>query len=574
MPPTVDFNRRKSTISTTTAARLPDPRRVTEKDVLNSNIKKLSAYLTESGFEGASSVKILVRPTTKDFGEIFTFLFQQLDPNYKVTGKLEEEVITMFKAMGYPFTIAKSSITAVGSPHAWPSLLAALTWLVEILQYHQRSKEAEAQDEMESNDPSASVHGFYTYLGKAYQMFLLGKDEMYNMLEEQFIKAFEDKDILIIDQIEALEKRNGAIVAEIEQVKNRSAYLPELVAKKREFQQAHSQFSALVDELSQVRKQINDKVEARRMELNSVMNGIGALEEKIDSMKYTIQNQELSPEDVLNLVNERKRLEEANSTATEMRQGMQRKIKELEGDLRSRVQALEEAVKVYHTYAEGLKLVPASARNARGEDLSIELDIRAKKREGLLKTEVRNHVLPILQQMKAELTQTTLDLRSDKMREMEVIEEIAAQRSELLESQIALEAKQRRAEVAYKREKELLDQSAAMQGSDLDSMETRLAQLRETGPDETKHGALKRRIAEINAIRGARRAEHQRKVGEMRQSIMEVVSMCADHRENVQAQLEELKTQYSSRLATLLTGAPQEGDDYMGDANSSAFVEY
>ena len=73
-----------------------------------------------------------------------------------------------------------------------------------------------------------------------------------------------------------------------------------------------------------------------------------------------------------------------------------------EADLRTRVQSLEEAVKMYHGYAEGLKLVPASARNARGEDLSIDVDIRAKKREGLLRTEVRNHVLPILQQMKAE----------------------------------------------------------------------------------------------------------------------------------------------------------------------------
>ena len=284
----VDLNRRKSTIAT----RLPDPRNYTEKNVLNQNVKQLAQYLNDYGFEGPSSVnlvKILIRPTTKDFGEIVVFLFKQLDPHFKLTGKLEDEVITMFKWLNYPFSIAKSSITAVGSPHAWPSLLAALVWLVELLMYRHRTKEEEAQ--REDSDPSASVAGFYGYLGKAYQLFLVGKDEAYSQLEEQFVKSFEDKDILIVDQIEALEKRNGAIVAEIEAVKNRSAYLPELVAKKREFQQAQNQFSVLVEELSQVRKQIADKVDARKMELNGVLGGIGALEEKISTMKNTILTQ-------------------------------------------------------------------------------------------------------------------------------------------------------------------------------------------------------------------------------------------------------------------------------------------
>jgi len=548
-----------------------DTRNVADKTVLNSNIKRLSNYLATHNYDGQCGVKVLVRPSGRDFADIICFLFGQIDPNFKLTGKLEDEVIMMMKTLGYPYTINKSSITAVGSPHAWPSLLAALVWLLDLLEYADACREQDAQKEFD--DPSASVGGFYHYLSKAYRLFLAAKDDAYEQLEGQFVKAFEDKDILIIDQIEAIDKRNGAIMAEIENVKNRSAYLPELVAKKKEFQYTQNQFANLVDELGQVRKEIFDKVEHRKQELGGLLNGIGALEEKIADLKHTIQTQDLSPEDVLNLVTERKRLEEANSTASETRQAMTKRIKELEADLRSRVQSLEEAVKVYHGYAEGLKLVPASARNARGEDLSIDVDIRAKKREGLLRTEVRNHVLPILQQMKAELTQTTLELRSDKMREVEMLEEMAAQRTELLEQQTALEAKQRRAEVSYKREKELLDQSSAMQGHDLDTMESRLISLRDTAAEEARLTATKRRIAEINSIRAARRAEHTRKVTELRQSIMEVVSMCADHRENVQGQLEDLKAQYSGRLATLLSGAPQEGEEYLGDQQSS-FVDY
>lgn len=571
----MDTNRRKSTLPSSSASRLPDPRNISDKNVMNIMVKRLSEFLIQYGYEGAVAPKILIRPSSKDFLTITTFLFKTIDPNCKLVGKFEEEVVNMFKFLGYPFVIAKSSISAVGSPHAWPSLLAALTWLIELIEYNNRSEDADKQANLDL-DYSSSERGFYAYCGKAYGLFITGKDDAFLQLENQFVKSFDDKNVLINDQIEAVDKRNGAIAAEIEQIKNRSEHLPELVAKKKEFQSTLSQFTSLVNELGQVRKQIYDKVENRKAELESVMNGIASLEEKIHGMKVTIQNQDLSPEDVLNLVTERKRLEDANTAATETRQNLQRKIKEMESDLRVRVQALEDSVRVYHSYAEGLKLVPASARNARGQDLGIDIDIRAKKREGLLRTEVRNHILPILAQMKAELTETTLELRAEKMREQEAMDEIEAQRSEILESQSALEAKQRKAEAGYKREKELHDQSAAIHSTELDTMEARLMQLRDTAAEEAKLTATKRRIAEITSLRAARKTEHDRKVAAMKESIMEVVVQCADHREMVQQQLEALKSQYASRLQSLLSTSPAEGDDYNGYNGDgySSMIEY
>lgn len=32
----------------------------------------------------------------------------------------------------YPFTISKNHMLNVGSPHSWPILLGALTWLIEV----------------------------------------------------------------------------------------------------------------------------------------------------------------------------------------------------------------------------------------------------------------------------------------------------------------------------------------------------------------------------------------------------------------------------------------------------------
>jgi hypothetical protein len=55
---------------------------------------------------------------------------------------LVSQVPQLYKRLKYPFQISKSNLTAVGSPHTWPSLLAALTWLVELLNYQERAEQA------------------------------------------------------------------------------------------------------------------------------------------------------------------------------------------------------------------------------------------------------------------------------------------------------------------------------------------------------------------------------------------------------------------------------------------------
>ena len=56
-------------------------------------------------------------------------------PNYKIGDKkLDEEVPKVLKLIGYPFTIQKSYLSTVGAQHTWPTILAALTWLKNLIQ--------------------------------------------------------------------------------------------------------------------------------------------------------------------------------------------------------------------------------------------------------------------------------------------------------------------------------------------------------------------------------------------------------------------------------------------------------
>ena len=40
--------------------------------------------------------------------------------------------------------MSKSALFAVGAPHTWPGLLAALAWLVEMLSYEEKAAAARA----------------------------------------------------------------------------------------------------------------------------------------------------------------------------------------------------------------------------------------------------------------------------------------------------------------------------------------------------------------------------------------------------------------------------------------------
>lgn len=89
-----------------------------------------------------------------------------------------------------------------------------------------------------------------------------------------------------------------------------------------------------------------------------------------------------------------------------------RKVWEAETSLRDKVQGLQDSARTYNAIAESLKLIPATAKNAHGQNLAIEVDIKTKK--GLLKGDVKNDLVPCIKDFTVEVknlikeTRTTL----------------------------------------------------------------------------------------------------------------------------------------------------------------------
>ena len=538
----------------TLMGRIADPRNVSDKAYMTSSIRALIEYLTQHSFDHAISPKILTRPAVKDFNNIVHFLFQQIDPNFVCTGNFGDEVISMFKYLRYPFQISKTNLVAVGSPTAWPALLATIMWLIELLKYDgEACAQYSAQDvETEVDDPASADKAFFTYLSKAYECFLGGDDNAYAQLETEFVNAFETLNDVISEQLASYEEKNRVLSEEIAEMDTRRAYLPELQAKKKDYQHDHGKFEQLIGQLIKHQATMESKKADRTAQMAKLDEQIAAAKADIAALKERVATQELSPDDVQRMTEKKEKLQEQLEAAGESKSAAARKTWEAEMQLREKIIALDASTNAYNTLAEELRLVPHTAKYARGKNMAIEIDVRAKKRTGVIKTSVTGDVLPALKHVRAEFAEIVSKAKLEEVELQDCCDDIDRRMAESEEAHGVLESRVRRAEDAFKRERDAVETAMAASEREMDEMEGRLASLRDCATEEARSSAAARRAAEARAARDARRTQHKSLKKDITQAIMEVVAQCANHREMVQTQLEDIRSAFGVKLEELL----------------------
>jgi len=69
-------------------------------------------YLADAGYDRPISPKILSAPSVKDFQNIFTFLYHQLDPAYVFGPKFDDELPVLIRNLGYVPWLERPSMRA------------------------------------------------------------------------------------------------------------------------------------------------------------------------------------------------------------------------------------------------------------------------------------------------------------------------------------------------------------------------------------------------------------------------------------------------------------------------------
>lgn len=200
---TLAVDRRSSAFGGKPSGPKQDPRPLSDKNFLNNCIRTVITYLSTHNYPAAVSPKTLASPTAKDFTLMIQFIIQKFDPNMKTFGKIEDDVPMFFKRLNYPFQISKSALFAVGSPHSWPAVLAALTWLVELLNYNEKSEEA-GSSSSSFDEESQTKKQFYEYICTSYRHYLAGDDIKCQAVDEDVEEQFNVKARAIAEKHRAL----------------------------------------------------------------------------------------------------------------------------------------------------------------------------------------------------------------------------------------------------------------------------------------------------------------------------------------------------------------------------------
>jgi kinetochore protein NDC80 len=207
--------------------------------------------------------------------------------------EFEDEVPVVLKLLGYPFNIQKTALQSVGAPQTWPKILAALSWLVDLLRYAEAVSEAES-DGLDGFDVDAGERMFLDYLQKGYALFLSGQDDM-SSLEEQIAFTFESKNASLHKDIEALTAANAELSREHAVHTARPSPLEAEKKTNDDLRSDQHKFEKHIADLHEHRTKVSARLQAVRAEAAERQAELAALVSENGAHRETIAAQELTP---------------------------------------------------------------------------------------------------------------------------------------------------------------------------------------------------------------------------------------------------------------------------------------
>ncbi|XP_011911684.1 PREDICTED: kinetochore protein NDC80 homolog [Cercocebus atys] len=476
--------------------KIKDPRPLNDKAFIQQCIRQLCEFLTENGYAHNVSMKSLQAPSVKDFLKIFTFLYGFLCPSYELPDtKFEEEVPRIFKDLGYPFALSKSSMYTVGAPHTWPHIVAALVWLIDCIKIHTAMKESSPLFDdgqpwgEETEDGIMHNKLFLDYTIKCYESFMSGADSFDEMNAELQSKL---KDLFNVDafKLESLEAKNRALNEQIARLEQEREKEPNRL-----------------ESLRKLKASLQGDVQKYQAYMSNLESHSAILDQKLNGLNEEIARVELECETIWGCFN----------------------ISFCVLFLQIETQLAE-----YHKLARKLKLIPKGAENSKGYDFEIKFNPEAGA-NCLVK--YRAQVYVPLKELLNETEEEINKARNKKMGLEDTLEQLNAMLTESKRSVRTLKEEVQKLDDLYQQKIKEAEEEDEKCASELESLEKHKHLL-----ESTVNQGLSEAMNELDAVQREYQlvvqttTEERRKVGNNLQRLLEMV---ATHVGSVEKHLEE-----------------------------------
>jgi len=276
-----------------------DTRPIKDKQWQMEQAESLIEFLIAANYNHHISPKILMAPTRKDFECIFQFLYRIIDPHMEFSSKFEDDVILIFKRLRYPFEVKKSALHAVGSPQYWPSLLAALSWLLETIKYAIAAERDSGSSDFGCDDDPNQDDGeklTYQYLQSAYRSFLAGEDEQ--AVDEFFGPHYAEKQRLISEEIARLQNEKQQLDAQMSTLQSGESLVGSITLRRNDFVSDVDKFRKYIGQLRERKAYLQESKMKLESEESSCDVELQHLQGQKQALMLQINCQKVSAADV------------------------------------------------------------------------------------------------------------------------------------------------------------------------------------------------------------------------------------------------------------------------------------
>ena len=380
-----------------------DPRPLGSQGFQKECVEAVIQCLATRGYPAEISPRMLEQPTGKTFFDICIYLLRILDPHAPLSGKVEDEVPAAFRRLRYPFSVPKGALYAVGAPAQWPALLAALAWLVELIEYGDAVERLQAAAPPESlEDTAGNDLAFFKYIAESYGCFLRGDDARCEALDAELEGKFSERGAAAEEEARALEAECAALRAELEHERAQPSASAALEEKKSLLEADVAKFLQLIDKLKGHKAHVSLKVGERRAEAELLQGQLDDLEYERAALQRQVSQQPLDSAGVKRMSQERVRSTEALRGLMAERESLEDLAADATREAEENLASLEAAVGRYHSAAERMELIPSTARRADGLRYEIRLDVAAVSATDMVATDLKGKVRPHLAKMRED----------------------------------------------------------------------------------------------------------------------------------------------------------------------------
>ena len=458
-----------------------DPRPLGDNAYINSCIRQLISFLSSHGYDASLSPKTLASPTAKEFASLALFLFRQADENFKFGSKTEDDVPTIFRQLRYPFQISKSALYAVGSQHTWPSLLTALTWLVQMYVYEEEAQQCQATKAI----PEPAV-AFFEYASCSYQHFLSGDDATCNELEGEFNASQRERHSQISRGVTDLEKENAELEARLSSMVREPLHKTALQQEKETFENGVQQCEediATVEAFLQSAK--SDSVLARQKKIKN-SERLDVCRAALAQLRRQVSLQSVDATEAKTIDRDIEKQKESLSLLEQLHTDVDSRAHTARVEANDSLRDMEKCVQHYNAVARTLQIVPHTAKYANETNLEAEINPRAATLNVMVNLDFKDTVRTTVKKIHDLHMQKKWNSEREFVNLEQSLQACQDTYDEKCDEANELASKAKRSESSYDAERRRLDDVLAKITKNIATIEAEVASLRNTSEDNAQ----------------------------------------------------------------------------------------